>query len=103
MKTMKIMLAALLATAVLAGAAMAEELKMVGTVSKIEMAADGKSATVVLKDNKSGADVTILIKDELTLDKLKEKKIVDGDEIRTKYDNSSGKNESKIFKKTAGC
>ena len=27
----------------------------------------------------------------------------DGDEIRCKYDNESGKNISKMFKKTAGC
>jgi hypothetical protein len=81
----------------------AEELKMVGTITKIEMAADGKSATAVLKDTKSGAEVQILINDELTLDKFKDKRIVDGDEIRCRYDNESGKNLSKSFKKTAGC
>lgn len=81
----------------------AEELKMVGTISKIEMAADGKSATAVLKDTKSGAEVSILIDDELTLDKFKDKRIVVDDEIRCRYDNESGKNLSKSFKKTAGC
>ena len=85
------------------GAAYAEEMKMIGTVSKIEMAADKKSASVILKDVKSGADVTIVVKDELTLDKFNDKRIVDGDEIRCKYDNENGKNISKIFKKTAGC
>ena len=85
------------------GAAFAEEMKMIGTVSKIEMAADKKSASVILKDVKSGADVTIVVKDELTLDKFNDKRIVDGDEIRCKYDNENGKNISKIFKKTAGC
>jgi|OpeIllAssembly_1097287.scaffolds.fasta_scaffold24089_2 hypothetical protein len=83
--------------------ASAEELKMVGTISKIEMAADGKSATAVLKDTKSGAEVPILITDELTLDKFKDKRIIVDDEIRCRYDNESGKNLSKSFKKTAGC
>jgi len=83
--------------------ASAEEFKMVGAITKIEMAADGKSAVAVLKDTKSGTEVPILITDELTLDKFKDKRIVDGDEIRCRYDNESGKNLSKSFKKTAGC
>lgn len=93
----------LLALVMLTGAAYAEEIKMVGTISKIEMTADKKSATVILKDVKSGADVTIVVVDELTLDKFNDKRIVDGDEIRCKYDNEGGKNISKLFRKTAGC
>jgi hypothetical protein len=81
----------------------AEELKMIGTITKIEMAADGKSAAVILKDTKSGAEVQVLVNDELTLDKFNDKRIVPDDEIRCRYDNESGKNISKIFKKTAGC
>jgi hypothetical protein len=81
----------------------AEELKMTGTISKIELAADGKSAKAVLKDSKSEAAVTITITDDLTLDKLKDKRIVEGDEIRTKYEKSGDTNMSKMFKKTAGC
>jgi hypothetical protein len=83
--------------------ASAEDIKMVGTISKIEMAADGKSATAVLKDNKSGESVTILVTDELTLDKFSDKRIVEGDEIRCKFEKTDGKNSSKMFKKTAGC
>jgi len=83
--------------------ASADEFKMVGPITRIEMAADGKSAVAVLKDSKSGAEVPILITDELTLDKFKDKRIVSGDEIRCRYDNESGKNLSKSFKKTAGC
>ncbi|MDD2851098.1 MAG: hypothetical protein PHY09_04255 [Desulfuromonadaceae bacterium] len=83
--------------------ASAEEAKMTGTITKIELAADGKSATTILKDSKTEALVTITITDELTLDKLKDKRIVEGDEIRTKYDADGGKNTSKMFKKTAGC
>lgn len=83
--------------------ASAEEVKMVGVISKIEMAADGKSATATLKDGKSGENVTIIITDDLTLDKFKDKRIVEGDEIRCKFEKAGGKNSSKIFKKTAGC
>ena len=83
--------------------ASAEDVKMVGTISKIEIAADGKSATAVLKDNKTGESVPILISDELTLDKFNDKRIVEGDEIRCKFEKADGKNSSKMFKKTAGC
>ena len=72
--------------------ASAEELKMVGTITKIELATDGKSATAILKDSKTEALVTISVTDDLTLDKFKDKRIVEG-----------GKNLSKMFKKTAGC
>jgi hypothetical protein len=83
--------------------ASAEEVKMVGSISKIEMAADGKSATAILKDTKTGESVTILVTDELTLDKFNDKRIVEGDEIRCKFEKIEGKNSSKVFKKTAGC
>ena len=83
--------------------ASAEELKMVGTITKIELATDGKSATAILKDSKTEALITISITDDLTLDKFKDKRIVEGDEIRTKYYAEGGKNLSKMFKKTAGC
>ena len=83
--------------------ASAEDVKMIGTITKIELAADGKSATAVLKDTKSGESVTIIVTDDLTLDKFKDKRIVEGDEIRCKYENADGKNTSKMFKKTAGC
>jgi hypothetical protein len=81
----------------------ADEVKMVGTISKIELAADNKSATAILKDTKTGEEVTILVTDELTLDKFMDKRIVEGDEIRCKFEKVDGKNTSKMFKKTAGC
>jgi hypothetical protein len=90
-------------TLALVRTASAEEVKMVGSISKIEMAADGNSATAILKDNKSGESVNIIITDELTLDKFKDKRIVEGDEIRCKFEKVDGKNNSKMFKKTAGC
>ena len=83
--------------------ASAEEVKMTGTISKIELSADGKSAITVLKDSKSEKSVTISVTDDLTLDKFKDKRIVEGDEIRTKFEKDGDKNTSKMFKKTAGC
>jgi len=83
--------------------AKAEDVKMVGSISKIELPVDGKTATAILKDNKTGESVTILVTDELTLDKFKDKRIVEGDEIRCKFEKQDGNNNSKMFKKTAGC
>ncbi|TXT36885.1 MAG: hypothetical protein FD135_3973 [Comamonadaceae bacterium] len=84
------------------GSAAAEEGKMVGPVTKITLAAGGKSATAVLKDSKTGEAVTLTITDDLTLDKFKDKRIQEGDEIRARFE-KDGKNTSKSFKKTAGC
>ena len=81
--------------------ASADDVKMVGVVTKIKMAADGKSAQATLKDVKSGEAVTINITDDETLDKFKDKRIQDDDEIRAKFDSNG--NKSKSFKKTAGC
>jgi len=83
--------------------ASADDVKMVGTISKIELSADKKSATAVLKDTKSGEEVSIIVTDELTIDKFLDKRIVEGDEIRCKFEKVDGKNTSKMFKKTAGC
>lgn len=85
-------------------AAAADELKIVGVVTKIEIAGkEAKTATATLKDNKSGDLVVIVVNDELTLDKFKDHRIVEGDEIRCKYEVIDGKNVSKFFRKTAGC
>lgn len=83
------------------GVASAEEVKMVGVIQKIEMA--DKAAKVTLKDNKSGTSVAVTVTDELTLDKFKDKRIVEGDEIRCKYETEGGGNTSRLFRKTAGC
>lgn len=83
--------------------ASAEEVKVTGVITKIEIAADQKSAVAVLKVNDSGELVSIIINDDLTLDKFKDHRIVVGDEIRTKFEKVGDKNTSKMFKKTAGC
>ncbi|MBW6485201.1 MAG: hypothetical protein K0B01_03505 [Syntrophobacterales bacterium] len=88
----------------LTGIAAAAQLKMVGVITKIELAdKDAKTATATLKDNKTEQSVVIVINDELTLDKLKDHRIVEGDEIRCKYEVIDGKNVSTYFRKTAGC
>ncbi len=84
--------------------ASADEIKMVGVITKIDIAGkDAKTATVILKDNKTEQLVTIIVNDDLTLDKFKDHRIVEGDEIRCKYESKDGKNISTYFRKTAGC
>jgi hypothetical protein len=84
--------------------AQSAESKMVGVVKKIEISGqDATTATVTLEDTKTEALVEIVINDELTLDKLKDHRIVEGDEIRCKYTTADGKNVSSYFRKTAGC
>ena len=86
------------------GAASAEEIKLVGAITKIEISGqDATTATVTLTDNKSGELVTVIVNDDLTLDKFKDHRIVTGDEIRLKYEAKDGRNISKYFRKTAGC
>jgi ABC-type xylose transport system substrate-binding protein len=86
------------------GVASADEIKMVGVITKIEIAgADAKTATVTLKDDKTNELVTVIVNDDLTLDKFKDHRIVVDDEIRLKYEVQDGKNVSKYFRKTAGC
>jgi hypothetical protein len=83
--------------------AQAAETKMLGTVTKIDVAADGSSAVAVMKDAKGGQTVEILVQDKVTLDKFKDKRIGVGDEIKLKYDAKDGKNVATYFKKAAGC
>jgi len=106
-KILKVQVAAAMTVLMLllaAGVAMAEDLKMVGDVVKIEISGpDAKTAKATLKDTKTGKLVTVIVNDDLTLDKFKDHRIVVGDEIRCKYAVQDGKNVSKYFRKTAGC
>jgi hypothetical protein len=94
--------AAMAAGVALSCPVLADPVTIVGPVTKIEVAKDGKSAEATLKDNKGGALVLIYVTDDLTLDKFKDKRIGIGDEIRTRFEKGD-KNLSKSFKKTAGC
>lgn len=84
--------------------ASADEIKFIGVITKIDIAGkDAKVATATLKDNKTEEPIVITVTDDLTLDKFKDHRIVEGDEIRCKYEVNDGKNVSKYFRKTAGC
>ena len=86
------------------GVSSADEIKLVGVITKIDISGpDAKTAMATLKDNKTGESVTVIVNDDLTLDKFKDHRIVAGDEIRLKYEVKDGKNVSKYFRKTAGC
>jgi hypothetical protein len=101
-----LLLVALVVTGVItfSTTARADEIKMVGVITQIDCAGkDAKAATAVLKDNKTQQLITITVTDDLTLDKFKDHRIVEGDEIRCKYEIKDGKNVSTYFKKTAGC
>jgi superfamily I DNA and RNA helicase len=89
-------------TATHVGSALAEEKKIVGPVTKIQLGVpNGASATVTVKDGKTGKQETIVVTDEATLDKLKSKKINVDDEVRAKFDTANG--AAKSMKRTAGC
>lgn len=77
----------------------AAEQKVVGVIEKIDV--QGAAATVILKDGKTGNKVEVVVKDQLTLDKFKDKRIVVGDEVRVKFEDTN--KESRLFRKTAGC
>lgn len=101
----KLLAAASLAVAfvlVTATPARAEE-KMLGTVQKIVVAKDGKSAVATLKDSKSGAPVDIFVADDVTLKKFDDHRIGNGDEIKAKFEKKDGKNLATFFKKAGGC
>ncbi len=85
--------------------AYAEESKLVGVISKIDMPGgkDARTATATLKDTKTEKEIDITVNDDLTLDKFKDHRIQEGDEIRCKYEVKDGKNVSTYFRKTAGC
>lgn len=77
----------------------AEEVTFTGPITKIEL--QGGSAKVTAKDKKSGKDITVIVKDQLTLDKLSDKRIANDDEVRVKYESTTG--VTKLMRKAAGC
>jgi len=92
-----------LAALALAPAASAGDVKMIAQVAAVELAADGTSALVTVKNVKGGAEVKLTVKDAATLDKLAAKSIAPGDQVRLSYDDSGGANLTKTFKKAEGC
>jgi len=79
--------------------AFAGESKMIGTIQTIKI--QGNTAEVSLKDRKSEAIIVLQVHDNSNLEKLKDKKIRVGDELRIRFD-SNTKIISRL-QKTAGC
>ncbi len=97
----KLVSLAILAVALVTATPARAEEKLLGTVTKIDVA--GASAVATLKDSKSGSLVDILVDDNLTLDKFKDHRISTGDEIKCRYEKKDGKNHSTYFRRAAGC
>lgn len=87
----------------LAPATLAADVKMIAQVASVKLAADGKSAAVTVKNAKGGAEVTVTVTDQPTLDKLASKSITTGDQVRLSYDDSGAANLAKTLKKAEGC
>lgn len=79
--------------------ASAAEEKMVGTISAIEMR--GSGAEITMQDRKTDAKVVLQVRDASTMEKLKDKKIRVGDELRIRFD--KGSKVITYVRKTAGC
>lgn len=95
----RILIAAAVLIGSLSSVAFAEDITLaVATVTKIELKED--SATVTVKDKDSGKEATVIVKDQQSLDKLKDKRIGTEDDIRVKYDSATG--IVKVFRKI-GC
>ncbi len=89
---------------ILAGYASAvEEVKLFGVIQKIVTTTDGTEAAVTMKESTTGTVVVITVIDTLTLDKFRDKRIVEGDDIRCKYEVIGTRKISRLFKKTVGC
>ncbi|NJD37984.1 MAG: hypothetical protein FIA89_06620 [Geobacter sp.] len=83
----------------LSTAVFAAEMKMIGTITAIKM--QGAGAEMILKDRKTEAQIVLQARDNATMEKIKDRKVRVGDELRIRYDG-----DSKIIKtiqKSAGC
>ena len=102
MKTSKaiiIMALAIFCIAMFSGIVMAEEkVSMRGKVKSIDQ--NAKTAIVTAKD---GKEVTVAVEDDTTLDKFKDGRINEGDDVKVKYVIKDGKNLATYFRKAAGC
>jgi len=79
--------------------ASAAEEKMVGSVYSIQMR--GTAAEITLQDRKTDAKVVLQVRDASTREKLKDKMIRVGDELRIRFD--KGSKVITYVRKTAGC
>jgi hypothetical protein len=79
--------------------AFAGEGKMIGTITVIKMVGNG--AEMTLKDRRTDAIIVLQVRDASTIEKLKDRKIRVGDELRIRFDD--GSKVIKKVQKTAGC
>ncbi len=87
------------AVTLLATTVFAAEMKMIGTITAIKMV--GTGAEMTLKDRRTDAPIVLQARDNATMEKIKDRKVRVGDELRIRYDG-----DSKIIKtvqKSAGC
>ncbi|MBV5337378.1 MAG: hypothetical protein J0653_05325, partial [Deltaproteobacteria bacterium] len=92
-------LIAMVAVTTLATSAFAGEMKMIGTVSSIKIV--GSSAEMTLKDRKTDSPITLQVRDKSNLEKIKDRKVRVGDELRLRFDSDS--KVIRTIQKTAGC
>ena len=99
MKRKLVIMVAALCLTFLASAAGAEE-KISGRVKSIDL----ETKTIVVTTYE-GQDVAITIspEDTSTLNKLKEKRVREDDDVKVRYVVKDGKNVATYFRKTAGC
>jgi predicted ATP-grasp superfamily ATP-dependent carboligase len=99
MKRNLVIIVAALCLMFLANAAGAEE-KISGRVKSIDL----ETKTVVVTTYE-GQDVAITIspEDTSTLNKLKEKRVREDDDVKVRYVVKDGKNVATYFRKPAGC
>ena len=84
---------------VVATTVFAAEMKMIGTITVIKMVESG--AEVTLKDRRTDAPIVLQARDNATMEKIKDRKVRVGDELRIRYDGDS--KLIKMIQKSAGC
>ena len=85
---MKIITVAILTIALSASISFASYENIIAEIKSISM--NGGIAIVTVIDVKNQKEVKVTVKDNLTLEKFKDRRIVEGAEVRIKYDTSSG-------------
>lgn len=87
------------AVTLLATTVFAAEMKMIGTITAIKMV--GTGAEMTLKDRRTDAPIVLQARDNATMEKIKDRKVRVGDELRIRYDGDS--KVIKMVQKSAGC
>lgn len=77
----------------------AAEMKMIGTITTIKTV--GTATEMTLKDRKTDALIVLQVRDNATMEKIKDRKVRVGDELRIRYDGDS--KVIKTVQKSAGC